>query len=228
MATSRTAFCARAGNPAQNPWSLNSTLLEMVDMADPVVRAIALDPTFASAYAGLALALYYHVVLGFASDRDAEMARALDAGKTAVRLDENDPFAHVALGRVHTVHAQHDAAIANCDIAISITPSYANAHFGRAHSLWMSGRAEEAILSHDEAMRLSPRDPLMWAFMASKAIALIMLGRFEERRDLRYFAGELDSSGIAGTTIYYHAYVLDPSAPAGIVTSNAVRKTYGR
>jgi len=146
-------------------------------------RAIALDPTFASAYAGLALALYYHVVLGFASDRDAEMARALDAGKTAVRLDENDPFAHVALGRVHTVHAQHDAAIANCDIAISITPSYANAHFGRAHSLWMSGRAEEAILSHDEAMRLSPRDPLMWAFMASKAIALIMLGRFEEGLD---------------------------------------------
>jgi hypothetical protein len=33
---------------------------------------------------------------------------ALDAGKTAVKLDENDPFAHVALGRVHTLHAEHD------------------------------------------------------------------------------------------------------------------------
>lgn len=146
-------------------------------------RAIALDPTFSSAYAGLALALYYHVILGFGSDRDAEMARALAAGKTALKLDESDPFAHTALGRVYTLHAEHDTAITQCDIAISLTPSYANAHFGRAHSLWMSGRAEEAIDSHDEAMRHSPRDPIMWAFMASKAIALIMLGRYEEGLD---------------------------------------------
>ena len=146
-------------------------------------RATSLDPTFSSAYAGLALALYYHVILGFACDRDAEMARALDAGKTAVKLDENDPFAHVSLGRIYTLHRQHDTAIAQCDVAIALTPSYANAHFGRAHSLWMSGRAREAIASHDEAMRLSPRDPILWAFMASKAIALIMLGRYEEGLD---------------------------------------------
>lgn len=143
-------------------------------------RAIVLDPTFSSAYAGLALSLYYQAVLGFASDRGPVMARALDAGKTAVKLDENDPFARIALGRVYTIHAQHDAAIAECDTAISITPSYATAHFGRAHSLWMSGRAEQAIVSHDEAMRLSPRDPIMWAYMASKAIALITLERYEE------------------------------------------------
>ena len=146
-------------------------------------RAIALDPAFSSAHAGLASALYYYVILGFGSDRDAEMARALDAGKTAVKLDENDPFAHVALGRVHTLHAEHDTAIAQCDIAISLTPSYANAHMGRAHSLLMSGRAQEATDSHDEAMRLSPRDPILWAFMASKAIALIMLCRYEEGLD---------------------------------------------
>ena len=146
-------------------------------------RAVALDPTFSSAHAGLALSLYYLVILGFAADRDAELARALEAGMTAVRLDENDSFARVALGRIHTLHAQHDAAIEQCDIAISLTPSYAHAHFGRAHSLWMSGRAQEAIESHDEAMRLSPRDPILWAYMASKAIALIMLHRYEEALD---------------------------------------------
>ncbi len=146
-------------------------------------RATDLDPTFSSAYAGLALSLYYSVILGFTADRDAAMARALDAGKTAVKLDGNDPSAHVSLGRVYTLHREHDTAIAECDVAIALTPSYANAHFGRAHSLWMSGRAEEAIASHDEAMRLSPRDPIMWAYMASKAIALIMLGRYDEGLD---------------------------------------------
>jgi len=30
---------------------------------------------------------------------------------------------------------------------------------------------------------LSPRDPILWAFMASKAIALIMLDRYEEGLD---------------------------------------------
>ena len=54
------------------------------------------------------------------------------------------------------------------------------AHFGRAHSLWHSGRPEEAIQSHDRAIRLSPQDPIMWAFLASKSIALTMLGRAEE------------------------------------------------
>ena len=143
-------------------------------------RAIELDPTFSSAHAGLALTLYYRTILGFTEDRAAAMARAMEIGKTAVELDDGDPFASVALGRVFTLHGEHDAAIEACDTAIALTPSTASAHFGRAHSLWMSGRAEEAIVSHHEAMRLSPRDPLMWAFMASKAIALIMLERYEE------------------------------------------------
>ena len=153
---------------------------DLVESTRLLARAIEMDPTFSSAHAGLALALYYQVILGFAEDRMAAMAHALQAGKTAVRLDENDPFAHVSLGRAFTIHRDHRAAIEQCDIAISLTPSFASAHFGRGHSLWMSGRAEDAIVSLDEAMRLSPRDPIMWAFMASKAIALIMLGRCEE------------------------------------------------
>ncbi len=146
-------------------------------------RAIDLDPNFSSAFAGLAFTLYYNVILGFSLDPEADIARALDAGTTAVRVDENDPFAHVALGRVYTLKGEHGAAIQSCDRAVALNPSYASAHFGRAHSLWMSGRPEIAILSHDEAMRLSPRDPLLWAFQASKAIALILLDRYDEALD---------------------------------------------
>jgi len=148
-----------------------------------LARAIELDPTFASAHAGLAFALYYHVVLGFSDDRSGDLARAFTAGTTAVRLDGNDPFAHVALGRIHTAKGEHDEAIQCCERAIDLNRNYASAHFGRAHSLWQSGRPAEAVRSHDEAMRLSPRDPLMWAFQASKAIALILLERYEEALD---------------------------------------------
>ncbi len=159
-------------------------------------RAIELDPNFAQAHAGLAFGLYYMVILGFSNDREGDLRRAFEAGKTAVTLDENDPFVHVALGRVHTVRGEHETAIADCDRAIALNPSYASAYFGRAHSLWQCGRAAEAIASHDEAMRLSPNDPLLWAFLASKAIALIMLGRHDEGLDWARKAQRQPHTGI--------------------------------
>ncbi len=143
-------------------------------------RAIELDPTFSSAYAGLGYALYAYIILGASPDRQNDLGRAFEASQTAVRLDEHDPFAWVALTRGHLLRGDHDAAIVAADTAISLNPNFALAHFGRAHALWHSGRPSEAIESHDEAMRLSPHDPLMWAYIASKAIALVMLGKFEE------------------------------------------------
>ena len=142
-----------------------------------------LDQGFAPAHSGLAFALYYTVLLGVSEDRTGDLDRALEAGKRAVMLDAADPFAHVALGRVYTTRGEHDTAIHHCDRAISLNPSFSKAHFGRAHSLWMSGRAEEALPSNAEAMRLSPHDPLMWAFMASRSIALTLLERYEEALD---------------------------------------------
>ena len=143
-------------------------------------RAIELDPTFASAQAGLGYALVVYVILGASPDRKTDIERALEASQAAVRLDEHDPFAWVALTRAHILRGEHDAAIAAADTAISLNPNSALAHFGRAHALWHSGRPSEAIASHDEALRLCPLDPLMWGYLASKAIALVMLGEFEE------------------------------------------------
>jgi len=143
-------------------------------------RAIELDPTFSSAYAGLSYARYAYIILGVSPDRDNDLKRTFEASQTAVRLDEHDPFAWVALTRGYLLRGEHDAAIIAADTAISLNPSFALAHFGRAHALWHSGRPGEAIASHDEALRLCPLDPLMWTYLASKAIALVMLGKYEE------------------------------------------------
>jgi TolB-like protein len=143
-------------------------------------RAIALDPTFAPAYAGLGYALYVYMILGVSPNRQDDIDRALEAGKTAVRLDEADPFGWVALSRAHLLRSEHEAAIAASDTAITLNPNFSLAHFGRAHALWHAGRPGDAIASHDEALRLSPLDPMIWAYLASKAIALVLLGRFEE------------------------------------------------
>ncbi|MFO0996315.1 MAG: adenylate/guanylate cyclase domain-containing protein [Alphaproteobacteria bacterium] len=143
-------------------------------------RAVALDPTFAPAHAGIGYALYTYIILGASPDRDADLRRAYESSQTATTLDEHDPFGWVALARAHILRAEHDAAITAADTAIALNPNFALAHFGRAHALWHVGRPAEAIVSHDEALRLCPFDPLMWAYLASKAIALVMLGQLEK------------------------------------------------
>jgi adenylate cyclase len=143
-------------------------------------RAIELDPSFASAYAGLGYAIYVYMILGVSPNRQKDLERTFEAAKTAVTLDEHDPFGWAALTRAYLLRVEHEAAISAADTAIALNPNFALAHFGRAHALWHAGRPGEAVVSHDAALRLSPLDPMMWAYLASKAIALTLLGKFEE------------------------------------------------
>ena len=159
-------------------------------------QAVERDPNFAAAHAGLAYSLYYHVLSGATEDWDGDIERGMAAGKRAVMLDGSDPFAHVALGRIYTITARHEAALSHCDRALALNPSYAMAHFGRAHSLWMSGRPAEALVNHEEAMRLSPNDPLMWAFMASRSIALTLLERYDDALEWARRGGQQANTGL--------------------------------
>jgi len=143
-------------------------------------RATELDPKFASAFAALGYSIYTFVILGMFEDRDKELAQAIEYAEIAVKLDDGDPFAWVAMARAYVLRRDYDLAIGASDKAIQLNPNFALAHFGRAHALWHAGRPAEALDSHDEALRLSPHDPVKWAYYASKAIALLLLGRFEE------------------------------------------------
>jgi tetratricopeptide (TPR) repeat protein len=108
------------------------------------------------------------------------LKRGLSAAETALGIDQTDPFTHFAQGRISIFTGDHEKAISAFKRAISLNPNYALAHFGLAHGLWHAGRPTEALAHHDEAIRLSPHDPILWAFLASKAIALIMVERYKE------------------------------------------------
>lgn len=170
-------------------WHLYQYNLENVGLGIAFMqKSMIRDPEFALAHAGLAFGLYLRVLLGGSMSSTTDLDSGLVAGKRAINLDPSDPFAHVALGRIHTSRGEHDQAVLHCDRAIGLNPSYASGHFGRAHSLWMSGRPAEALASHDEAIRLSPNDPMVWAFMASRSMALSLLERFDEALDWAYRA----------------------------------------
>jgi len=175
-------------------------------------RAVEIDPEFSSAWGGIAFSMYVLILLDKNSDREGMLQRGLEAGLTAVRLDQDDPFAHVGLGRIRIIRGEHDQAVLSFNHAIDLNPSFAIAYYGKAHSLWHCGKPGEAVKNHDEAIRLSPSDPLMWTFLASKAIALVMLERYDEAlecsiRAQQYpisaiwaFMGQLSALGHLGKT----------------------------
>ncbi len=143
-------------------------------------RAIELDPEFGSAHAGIAYTCALKILLDASKDKEGDLKRGISAAETALSIDQTDPFSHFALGRISIFTGDHEKAIAAFKRAISLNPNYALAHFGLAHALWHAGRPAEALAHHDEAIRLSPHDPILWAFLASKAIALIMVERYRE------------------------------------------------
>jgi len=159
-------------------------------------RAIALDPRFASAHAGLALALYVYVLLDSTPDRAVDIAESIAEASMAIELDEFDPLGYASLTRCLIVTGKSDEGVVAADKAIRLNPSFAMAHFGRGHALWHLGQSRDAIMSLDEAIRLSPLDPVTWAFMASRAIALMMDGEFEQAIDWSRRAQQQNNAAI--------------------------------
>jgi len=143
-------------------------------------RAIELEPGFAAPHAALGFSLYYEVVGGLVSDPGDRLSRALAAARTAIAADEWNAFGHEVLGRILLLHGEHDASIAAHQTSLALNPNDANTHYGLGFALCFTGRAEEAVRELDEARRLSPHDPLLWAFMGIKSFALTLLRRYDE------------------------------------------------
>jgi TolB-like protein/cytochrome c-type biogenesis protein CcmH/NrfG len=143
-------------------------------------QAIALDDQFAPAHAGRSFAQFVIAFLGYSDRRDEAIEQAYLAAKQSVALDDRDAFGHWALARTHFLRREPESALAELEAALDLNPSFAQAHYFRGWVLSIAGRPEEALPHLDKAYRLSPRDPLLFAFMTVRAQTLILMGRHEE------------------------------------------------
>ncbi len=143
-------------------------------------KAIEIDPTFSRALAALAHALYWDTLFGYTDSPEQALAEALGLSRKAISLDDKEPFAHFAMGRVQTLKGELETAIAELEQAIELNPSFAHAYFGLGFALMLVGRPEDAIPQMDKAIRLNPHDPSIWTFLSGRSLALILLERHEE------------------------------------------------
>jgi TolB-like protein/tetratricopeptide (TPR) repeat protein len=121
-------------------------------------EAIALDPRYAAAYAGLsnayALALVYMYDVGVLPYEAA--ARAVYFAERAVELDPRDAAGHTARGHIRGLVRQVDAAEEAFGRALAIAPNAPDGPSWSARILEARGQNEEALR---EALRARDLDP---------------------------------------------------------------------
>ncbi len=122
-------------------------------------NAVALDPQFAEAWAGLATA--YHE-LYWSYDRPGAHTHETEAAKRAQELAPDLPETHLALGRVAYARREFDKALEHFEIAERLQPSGDAAHFIGA-ALRRMGKWQEALRHYEDARRLLSRaSPIYW------------------------------------------------------------------
>jgi len=139
-----------------------------------------LDANFAIAYSFESYSHYLDTMLGYTKTPDESLELAYKAAKRALALDDHDPVAYFALGRVCMMQGKHDDSVAELSRAVELSPSFALAHHGLGFALVLSGLVEEGAEELDKAIRLSPRDPVLWGTMCFRSIASNLLHQYED------------------------------------------------
>jgi serine/threonine-protein kinase len=137
---------------------LDGTRPDQIELATRLLQdAIALDSTFADAYAELATLQRQAVLTGGGGGAALTLGESL--ARTAVRLAPDAPEGHSALGGVlHLAGRWSEARLAFLR-ALELSPSHPGATAGIGITLLGLGRLDEALYWGERAYRLDPTDP---------------------------------------------------------------------
>lgn len=144
--------------------------------------AVRLDPGFARAHAGLSFTHWQDAFQGWA-ERKTAVDRAFQTANRSLMTDDRDPAAHWSMGRALWLIGRQDQALVELNQAVHLSPNFALGHYTLAFVHSQSGDPEAAIAASDQSRLLSPFDPLLFGMLATRAMALVRQGRFEEAAD---------------------------------------------
>jgi TolB-like protein/DNA-binding winged helix-turn-helix (wHTH) protein/Tfp pilus assembly protein PilF len=139
-------------------------------------QAIAKDPSYARAYAGLAKG--YAILSAYSNQSGADfMPKARAAALKALELDESSSEAHTALALV-VQNYDWDWQTAEKEFrrAIELNPNDATAHHWYAEHLMWRGRFDEAL---EQSERASQLDPLSLIIAADNGAILYFSRRYD-------------------------------------------------
>lgn len=150
-------------------------------------RAIALQPDFARAHAGLSFARFQSAFNRY-PDTDPQQCRlgAVASAQRSVELDALDPLANFVMGRSFWLEGDVESGQPWLDRALLINGNFAQAHYAHGLATVMLDRSaagsDNGHRDASAAIALSPLDPFMYGFFGVRALSYLGEGRLEEAR----------------------------------------------
>lgn len=177
-------------------------------------QAIARDPNYALAYAGLADAYVLLPAYTPASPRDA-YPKAKAAALKALQLDPNLADAHSALGKLYLfADIDNQASIREFERAIELEPNDATArHWIASGPLSNLSRFDEALAHGKRAVELNPLSQIM---NTDYGTIFYYAGRYDEAIALLRKALEFDPTFVYGNQVLGIAYQAKGDLPRAI------------
>ncbi|MGH9793390.1 MAG: tetratricopeptide repeat protein [Candidatus Acidiferrales bacterium] len=139
-------------------------------------RAVAIDPQYAPAYAGIADA--YAVMMDYnLMPARQTLPKAEEAARRALEIDETLAEAHVSLAWLMVGGLELDEAERGFQRGLELNPGYATGHHWYALFLATLGRTDDALR---EIRRAQELEPLSLIISANSAWCLYLGRRFDE------------------------------------------------
>ncbi|MDJ0788278.1 MAG: LuxR C-terminal-related transcriptional regulator [Myxococcota bacterium] len=145
-----------------------------------IERACELDPDFGPAFSSLAVSCGVELAYGWGDSPERTIARGLAAAGRAVELDPDDAVAHTLLATAVCMSGERERGRAMFARAVALNPSLPGAHHGLGMEYRHVGRLDEAAFHLEHAIRLSPHDFMIHAFLAGVGTVRLMRGELEQ------------------------------------------------
>jgi TolB-like protein len=145
---------------------------------DHFERAVAQDPRFARAHAGLSFTSFLEAFLHLGPDVKHATRAARHHAEQGLELDPLDPFANFTMGRSHWLTHDLDAAAGWLDRATELNPNYAQGFYSSAMTSMLTGNMAATEIGLDMALQLSPLDPLLYGMHGVRSQMFMQTGDY--------------------------------------------------
>jgi TolB-like protein/DNA-binding winged helix-turn-helix (wHTH) protein len=183
---------AEAARPTEHPGALDYILRGRALLMKPPTRdnraeaivlfdrALALDPQSVAAQSWLARTLAVREPDEMTSSAATDVVRAEELVAKALAAAPGSALAHYARGTVLRVQDRFDEAIPEYETAIAFDRNWLDAYAHLGQCKFYMGSLEEYIPLVEQAIRLSPRDPLIGVWFGRIGLAHLLQSRINE------------------------------------------------
>jgi len=143
-------------------------------------RALERDERNVRALVSLSFKFTDRILSEQSPDRESDVRQASELVSRALATDPNDYGAHFAKAEILLGQQRFEEAIVEAERSLALNPSFVSAYSALSVASSFLGRPQEALDYADKAMRLSPRDPNLYAFYLNKGFALSLLDQDDQ------------------------------------------------